>query len=683
MLRCNCLLTAIACLSLPCLAAEDQPDKRAAQKQLQPLDVFGLEFASDPRISPDGKSVVYVRSFMDVMKDAPRSSLWTVGFDGSRHRPSTDGNHRESQPRWSPSGDRLAFVSNSDGTTQLYVRWGDTGQLARLTQLTRSPSALTWSPDGKWIAFSMLVPDKPEPLAKLPPKPKGAEWADPPKVIETLRYRFDGAGYLEPGFDHLFVVSASGGTPRQLTFGRFNHGGPLAWTPDSQRLLFSANRNEDWERDPVESDIYQLSLADGEVTKLTDRDGPDEQPTLSPNGDWIAYVGYDDKLLGYQNSELYVMRKDGSEARSLTADFDRSLQSPSFAPDGRGIYYLFDDEGTTHVGYVTLDGQRQTVAEDVGGVTLGRPYSSGSYTVAAGGRVALTHTSTSRPSDVATVIRAAGKPRRITELNEDLLGHKTLGEVEEVWFPSSHDQRRVQAWIVKPPEFSADKEYPLILEIHGGPFANYGDRFSAEMQLYAAAGYVVLYVNPRGSTSYGHEFANLIHHNYPGQDYDDLMSAVDVVLERGYVDKDRLYVTGGSGGGVLSSWIVGKTDRFRAAVVAKPVINWYSFALTTDAYSFFHRYWFSGYPWDKTEEYMRRSPISLVGNVSTPTMLLTGESDYRTPMSETEQFYQALQLREVDTALVRIPDASHSITARPSRLIAKVAYVLAWFEKYE
>ena len=240
----------------------------------------------------------------------------------------------------------------------------------------------------------------------------------------------------------------------------------------------------------------------------------------------------------------------------------------------------------------------------------------------------------------------------------------------------------MQGWVVTPPDFDPSKKYPLLLEIHGGPFAGYGGAFSAEIQLYAAAGNIVLYSNPRGSTGYGEEFGNLIHHDYPNHDYDDLMSGVDAVIARGSVDTNNLFVTGGSGGGVLTAWIVGHTHRFRAAVVAKPVINWYSFVLTADAPAFFYKYWFSGYPWENLEQYMRRSPISYVGNVTTPTMLLTGEEDYRTPSEEVEQFYEALKLLKVPTAMVRIPDASHEIAAKPSNMMAKVAYILAWFEKY-
>jgi acylaminoacyl-peptidase len=267
-------------------------------------------------------------------------------------------------------------------------------------------------------------------------------------------------------------------------------------------------------------------------------------------------------------------------------------------------------------------------------------------------------------------------------VNSDLFTFKKLGEVEEVWYNSSFDNREIQGWICKPPDFDPNKKYPLILEIHGGPFSNYGSRFSAEVQLYAAAGYVVLYTNPRGSSSYGKEFANLIHHNYPNEDYFDLMSGVDAVIENGYIDEDKLYVTGGSGGGVLSSWIIGKTDRFKAAVIAKPVINWYSFVLTADNIQFYYKYWFPGKPWDELEHYMKRSPISLVGNVKTPAMLMVGSSDFRTPVSETEQYYAALKLQGVDTKMVKIPGAGHGIASRPSNLIAKVVYILEWFNRY-
>lgn len=675
-------------LSLPLLApfvdgmwgaevAEEIDDKT-----FQLRDVFELEFASDPQIAPDGRRIVYVRNFMDVMSDKQRSNLWIINTDGSGHQPLTTGIRNDSSPRWSPAGDRVIYLSNLDDSTQIYCRWIETGDTARLTNLTASPSEMVWSPDGRSIAFSMLLEKKSDPFVKLPAKPEGAEWADPPKFIQKTRYRFDGAGYLKDGFHHLFVLSADGGSPRQLTQGDFDHSDTPSWSRDSKSLFFSANRNNDWELNPLREDIFEVNVNSRELRRLTDREGPDVHPVVSPDGTKIAYLGFDDEYQGYQIERLYVMDRDGSNKRSLTDGFDRSIQSPLWRQDSGGLFVTYDDQGNTKVAFADLNGNVGEVAHHVGGTSIGRPYSSGSFSVASDGRIAFTITRPHHPADVA-VTDPNGNIRRLLDLNQDLLGHKQLGGVEELRYKSGFDSREIHGWIAKPPGFDPSKKYPLILEIHGGPFANYGDRFTAEIQLYAAAGYVVVYLNPRGSTSYGREFGNLIHHEYPGHDFDDLMSGVDVVIAKGYVDEKNLFVTGGSGGGILTSWIVTKTDRFRAAVAAKPVINWYSFALTSDAYPYFAKYWFPGYPWDQPQEYLRRSPLSFVDNVKTPTMLMTGEVDYRTPISEAEQFYQALKLRRIDTALVRVPGASHGIAARPSHLIAKVAYILKWFETYK
>ena len=653
----------------------------AEDNRFELRDVFDVEFASDPQISPDGSRVVYVRNFFDIMTDEKKSNLWILDVGGTNHRPITTGNQNDASPRLSPDGTRLLYVSDRDRQTQLYSRWLDSGDVAKLTNLTSAPGSLCWSPDGRWIALTMHVPAKQEPFAEIPEKPEGAEWAEPFTVIREVLYRGDGEGYRKDGYHQLFVLPADGGTPRQLTHGEFDHEARPAWTADSSALIIASNRNADWRYQPMESELYRVQVDTGDVIQLTDRDGPDHSPAVSPDGRLIAWVGFDDRRQGYQVERLHVMQADGTARRVISEAFDREISSPVWSGDSQGLFFQYDDEGDTKVGYITLDGDVTEVAAPVGGTTIGRPYASGSFTAAANGTVAFTHVRPDRPADVAVATLDGGDaPRTLTSLNEDLLSHKQLGEVQELRFPSSVDDREIQAWVVTPPGFDPSRKYPLILEIHGGPFANYGPRFSTEIQLYAAAGYVVLYVNPRGSTGYGEEFGNLIHHAYPGDDYHDLMSAVDAAIENGSVDPDQLYVTGGSGGGILTAWIVGQTDRFRAAVAAKPVINWYSFVLTSDGYQFFNQYWFPGYPWEHSDHYLKRSPLAYVGNVTTPTMLLTGEVDYRTPISESEQFYQALQLRKVDTALVRVPGASHNIAARPSHLIAKVAHVLKWFE---
>ena len=644
------------------------------------LDVFNLEYVSDPQITPDGSRIVYVRNFHDVMQDRAYSNLWIINMDGSGNRPLTTGNQNDFSPQWSPDGSMLLYKSNRDGKTQLYLRWMNDGAETRLTNFSQSPGSFTWSPDGEYILFNMFVPGKSANFATMPEKPDGAKWNDPPKYIDKLNYRSDGEGYVKEGYMHLFTLSKDGGTPRQLTFEQNDHWG-FEWSFDQTKIFFTANLHENAEFDPANTEIYVLDLASLEYRQVTDRQGPDGNPVVSPDGKEIAYLGFDDNLLGYQNTRLYIMNVDGTGSRLLSADFDRSMSQIKWGNNGKGIYFTYDDQGNTRIGYMTLDGELKAIADNVGGTSLGRPYASGSYSVSLDGALAYTFTTPEHPADLMVVSRK-NEPGRLTRLNEDLFKYKDLGKVEEIWFESSYDQRKIQGWICRPPGFDPGKKYPLILEIHGGPFANYGDRFSAEMQLYAAAGYVVLYTNPRGSTSYGQEFGNLIHHNYPGQDYDDLMSGVDAVIGKGYIDEKRLYVTGGSGGGVLTAWIIGKTNRFSAAVVAKPVINWYSFVLYADGPAYFSRYWFGEYPWEDPDHFLRRSPISLVGNVETPTMLLTGEEDYRTPIAETEQYYAALKLRKIKTAMVRIPGAGHGIADRPSNLIAKIVYILQWFEKF-
>jgi acylaminoacyl-peptidase len=663
-------------------ASPSYPDQ-SDDERFQPLDVFQLEYASDPQIAPDGKRIVYVRNFMDIMKDRRCSNLWIIDVDTGEQRPLSTGKHNDASPRWSPDGKRLVYTSTSAGSSQLYCRWMDTGQTAKLTDVTSAPMNPTWSPDGKSIAFAMHVAEPAKPYAEMPPKPEGAEWAPAPKVLRKVVYRRDGGGYVKDGNIQLMVVPADGGTPRQLTRGPYDHV-DAAWSPDGKALIFSANRHADAEYDPLNSEIYELTLADRRVTELTKRQGPDFQPAISPDGKRVAYVGFDDQKKGYQAHRLYVMNREEppGSAQRLAEKLDRDIYAPAWSKDGSGVYFLYEDGGTSRVGFASLTGETKQVATDVGGLDLGRPYAGGSFTVAENGTLAFTLARPDHPAEVAMQRAADGEARRLTRLNDGLLGHKALGSVEEFTFKSPCDDRKIQGWIVKPPHFDAKKRYPLILEIHGGPYANYGTRFTAEIQLYAAAGYVVLYTNPRGSTGYGEEFAQLINGNYPGNDYDDLMAGVDAVLARGYVDKDNLFVTGGSGGGILTAWIVGKTNRFRAAVAAKPVINWYSIALTSDISVFVTRNWFPGPPWEHVEEYLKHSPISLVGKVTTPTMLMTGEEDFRTPMSEAEQFYQALKLRKVDTALVRVPGASHDIGARPSQTIAKTAVILKWFETH-
>ena len=674
-------LISLAVLAAMSGAAAAKPAEAPA-RTFQPVDLFGLQQATDPQVRPDGGQIAYVREAADIMTDKARRSIWLVDPASGAQTPVAGAAGSQFSPRWSPDGKRLAYVAAGEGEKpQLYVRWMATGETARLATLPESPGSLTWSPDGRTIAFASFVPDEPMKIGTAVAKPEGAKWAEPLQVIGAVTYRADDAGYLRTGYRQIFVIPADGGAPRQLTFGAFNNGGRLSWTPDSRAILFSANHDEDWAREPEISQVFRLSVADGALTQLTQRAGPNAEPAVSPDGRSIAYVGFDERHRGYENVKLYVMDANGGHVRSLTDGLDRSVGEPRWSDDGRSLFVDYDDHGISKLARVSLDGRMTPIAAGMSGAELDRPYTGGEFSVSNGGLVAFTQGAPDEPGDLA--VARGGSVTRLTRLNDSLLYGKALAKVEAMPVKSSFDGRAIDAWIMTPPNFDPAKKYPLILEIHGGPFAAYGPVFASELQLYAAAGYVVVYSNPRGSTSYGFDFADTINDNYPSHDYDDLMSVVDTAVGKGFVDPNNLFVTGGSGGGLLTAWIVGNTGRFKAAVAQKPVINWTSEVLTVDAYVGQATNWFAKMPWEDNAEYWRRSPLSRVGQVTTPTMVMVGAEDRRTPASEAEQFYQALQLRKVPTLLVRVPGASHhALAERPSQEAAEASAILAWFERY-
>ncbi|WP_243645578.1 S9 family peptidase [Sphingomonas sp. PP-CE-1G-424] len=640
-------------------------------------DLFGLTIAADPQISPDGKTIVYVRRTGDVMTDTMQSSLWLIDVASGRQTPfATDG----SSPRWSPDGARIAYAARDGEGSQLFVRWLSGSTSARVTSFPGDPQALAWSPDGTKLAYIATVAGEGTKLGTQPPKPEGAKWAEPLTIIDRVNYRNDGPGYVKPGYDHLFVVGADGGAARQLTYGKFDDGGPLSWTPDGRSIVFAAIRGPAADRQVMNSDVIAVDATSGTMRTLTTRDGPDAQPRVSPDGAKIAWLGFDDKRRSYENTQLYIGDRDAASPRSLTATLDRAIEDAVWSADGRSLYASYDDHGQRRVARVGVDGRITPLIDNVAGGGLDRPYTGGEFSISKGGTIAYTGGDASAPADVWVL--AGGKPRRLTTLNAVLTGSKALAQVRKIAV-TAPDGRPIDAWLATPPGRVAGQRVPLILEIHGGPNAAYGPGFATDMQLYAAAGYAVLWTNPRGSTSYGAEFANLIDKTYPAADYDDLIASVDAAIKDGTADPDNLFVTGGSGGGLLTAWIVGKTDRFKAAATQKPVINWISEALTMDNTLFTSRYWFAKLPWEDPMSYWNRSPLSLVGNVKTPTLVVVGGDDYRTPVSESEQYYAALQIRGVPTALVKVPGASHGgLAARPSQSAAKASAIIAWFDRY-
>ncbi|WP_260483629.1 alpha/beta hydrolase family protein [Sphingomicrobium flavum] len=654
--------------------AQDAPDPRFTG-----ADLFNLTIAADPQISPDGRQIAYVRRANDIMSDGVRSSIWLIDVASGRQQPLIAVGGNASTPRWSPDGRRLAYVTaDPGGMAQIHVRWLDSDASATITALPKSPGNMAWSPDGRRLAFSALVASDGVKLGKAPAKPEGAKWADPPMITDKVIYRFDGAGYLDVGFSQLFIVDANGGAPRQLTHGDRNHGSAIEWSPNGRQLLFSANLNEDWEIDALESEVHAIDLTTGAISTLTSRDGPDGSPQISPDGRTIAYLGFDDTKRGFRHAELYLMDRDGSNSRRIAANLDRNIDSLEW--NDAGLFAGYEEEGGYTVSRISTSGAVSTTGISIADTYYSRPYAGGPWTVADDGTLAFTSGSTMRPSDVS--VRSDGRTRQLTNLNDLHLSTKSLGEVREVDVRAA-DGTKIPSWIVLPPGWQKGQPVPTILEIHGGPYAAYGPHFSSDYQIYAAAGYATLYTNPGGSTGYGIEFADRIEGNYPISNGPELLAAVDAAVAAGYADPDNLFVTGGSGGGILTAWMIGITDRFKAAVSYKPVINWTSMALMSDGVPFFGPYWMKGLPWENPASYFERSPLSNMDKVVTPTLMMVGAEDYRTPRSEAEQFYGALKLKGVDTALYVTPGASHSdLSMSPSQQAMKAAAVIAWFDKY-
>jgi len=637
---------------------------------LQLEDYFNMEFVSSPQISPAGDQIIYTKRWINKYEDRTQSDLWIMDSNGKNNRFLMKGG----SPIWSPDGKKVAFIKDGEPQgSQIFVKYMDLdGVATQITRLDESPGNIQWSPDGNYISFVMIVPEKKKWDIKMPKKPKGAEWTEDPRIVEDLVYRRDRRGFVKEGYDHIFVVPAEGGTARQVTNGNWDHGsGGYSWTKDGREILFSSLRIDEAEYAFRESEIYSVDVTSGGINQLTTRKGPDGGPAVSPNNKLVVYRGYDFTDDTYINSKFYVMNLDGSGSRLISGDFDRSASTLKWAEDNSGIYVNVREKGTSNVYFVPVKGS-------VKKLTSGNHMLSAS-SISKSGVAVGTISDPKLPGDLITFNVSKPAINKLTSVNEDVLSRITLGEIEEIWYKST-DDLDIHGWIIKPPDFDPGKKYPLILTIHGGPHGMYGVNFNFRWQVHAANGYVVLYTNPRGSAGYGSEFGNLIKNDYPNKDFDDLMNGVDEVVKKGYIDEENLFVYGGSGGGVLTSWIVGHTNRFTAASVNYPVIDWISFVGTTDGV-----YWYRNFekmPWEDPTEHLRRSPLMYVGNVTTPTLLMTGVKDLRTPISQTEEFYQALKFRKVPTAMIRFNEEFHGTSSKPSNYMRSVLYLHYWFEKY-
>lgn len=657
------------------------PNAFADKSHLTVADYLEYEQVRDPQISPDGKQVIYTRRFVDQKNDRWASALWIMDADGSRHRFL----HTGSNARWSPTGDRILFIANGHNKKpQLFIRWMNSeGAVSQVTRVDVTPSSPKWSPDGTQIAFVAIVPAADNWNIDLPESPDNAEWTEPPRVVERLHYRQDYVGFRDPGYTHLFVVPAESGTARQLTDGEWNvgaqfdglfQGAGLSWMPNSEAIVFDGLNEPDADLVYLRSHIYSIDISSEKINQLTEQVGFWTSPEVSADGRKIAYTGYPASDITYEMPRAYVMNVDGSDAYLLMEKLDRPINNMLWAGNNRGLYFSVEDQGYTNVLYTSLNGDIRSVTEGQHTFTLSSMNRSSTIGVGTGA-------SFYKPGDIYSfALSGRGSPNQLTAINDDLMLNKVLGAHEEMWFEAS-DGNRSHGWLVKPPDFDPAKKYPLLMEIHGGPFAMYQGRFDFRYQVFASNGFIVLYTNPRGSTGYGETFAQAIDHAYPSVDYLDLMGGVDAAIAKGHVDEKRMYVGGCSGGGVLSSWVIGHTDRFAAAAVRCPVTNWLSMAGTTDVPFFSHSFFKQPF-WIDPSDWLKHSSLMYVGNVKTPTLIMTGEHDLRTPMAQSEEYFAALKMRGIPTRLLRFNDEYHGTGTKPSNYMRTMLYMISWYNKY-
>jgi dipeptidyl aminopeptidase/acylaminoacyl peptidase len=645
------------------------------------------EQVGDPQISPDGKQIVYARRYVNKIEDRWDSALWLMNADGSHNRMLGKG----SSPVWSPDGARLAYVAEGEPRgAQLFVRYMDAeGATSQITHTDQAPADIRWSPDGKWIGFSMFVPSTRTWKIDMPEAPKGAHWTPAPKYETSLHFKQDRVGFMETGNRHLFLVSADGGTPRQLTKGNWSVGsrfdaldGAVGWdfTPDARTIVFDGLADSTADLNYRNSNIYAVDVSSGAMRRLTSQEGAWSGPVVSPDGRKIAYRGYTQVKDSYHTSELYVMNVDGAGAQKASGDLDRDVGSVTWAPDGSGIYFVSEDHGASNLYHTGLTSGPTKVTSGEQMLTSFAMAPRGGPSVLG---VALRSTAKQSPDVVRIALKSGartGDVMQLTHVNDDMLSRMKLGDVEKIVYTSTNGAK-VDGWIVKPPGFEPSHKYPLIFEIHGGPHGAFNGAFNYQFQNFAANGYVVFYTNPRGSTSYGSAFGNAIMHRYPGVDYEDLMAGVDSLVARGYVDTQSMYVGGCSGGGVLSSWVIGHTNRFAAAAVRCPVIDWLSFAGETDIPLFTYNFFDKPF-WENPEPWLKQSSLMYVGNVTTPTVLMTGELDRRTPMPQSEEYYAALKMRGVPAALLRFEGEFHGTSSKPSNFMRTQLYMMSWYKQW-
>jgi len=688
----------------------------AQKRSITEKDLFSFVWIGDPQISPDGSRVAFVRVTVNEKKDGYNTAIWSVSPSTGETHQLTNG-PRDSSPRWSPDSKYLAFVrvTEKDGRPdqpQLFMLAMAGGDSFQFTSLPRGASQLQWSPDGKTIAFvnganpEEIAKMAPHPTAQASPSPSPTDAKKPEdhesdvRVITRAVYRANGAGYLDTKHpQHVWIVAAprTGDekvTPRQLTTGRYDDGN-VTWARDSSQIYFTSDHADEPYYELPSTAIYAMAATGGQPRKLTSFDMGTGAFSVSPNGKQLAfYASVNKPVQSYTEPDLWVMDiADNAQPRNLTTTFDYDVGSgvggdntaprggggnpPIWAADGRSIIAVYGKEGKANLGAFDVATGKET------DVTRGNQAVVSFRALPDASKFVLLISTPTRIGDLFWTDKAGAEPKQLTHFNDELFSHLNISQPEEIWY-TSFDGKKVHAWVQKPPDFDPNKKYPLILNIHGGPHTAYGFIFDHEFQWMAARGYVVLYPNPRGSTTYGQGFGNVIQYNYPGDDYKDLMAGVDEVLKRGYIDADKLGVTGGSGGGLLTNWTIGHTTRFAAAVSQRDIASWSDWWYSAD-FTLFQATWFKAAPFEDPEDYKARSPLTYINNVKTPLMLILGEADYRTPPGAGgEEMFRALKYKKIPTVMVRFPNESHELSrsGQPWHRIERLQHIVGWFDKW-
>ena len=669
----------------------------ATPRKMKAQDLLTMRFDSQPQLSPDGTLVAFVSRWIDPEKNKYFSNLWLVSIRGGESRRFTVGDYGDTSPRWSPDGRHIAFVSDRSESSQIWLIPVNGGEARQLTELAEgSLGSLAWSPDGTKIVFSF----RPKPPADRQAEREVREKEHssyPPRVIRRAGYREDGTGYNGGERWHLQTVCVETGEANQLTSEDYDDHSP-AWSLDGRTIAFVSNRSEDADLTPGYQDLWLISSDGGAVRRLTKQSGHVQNPVWSPDGAEIAYIGHDrpDEIWGVSDPHLWVVSVESGEARYLTLGLDRPVghhtlgdtsesevgsASLIWSDDGARLFFLVSDRGSCHLYSVNRSGgeliRLTQGAIDVCSFSADRETRQLALQIGSAAEPGDVYLLSTRDSDEST-------PSRLTDLNREWKAKLSLSTPEEIWF-DTYDGKKIQGWIVKPPDFDPHRKYPLILEIHGGPHTQYGNAFFHEFQFLAARGYVVLYTNPRGSKGYGEAFTAAIRGDWGEPEMNDFMAGIDYVIAQGYVDPERLGVTGGSYGGFMTNWIVGHTDRFKAAVTQRSVTNMMSMAGTCDVQLMGDRTYFPSEVWEDPTFYWKLSPLSYVQNICTPLLILHSEGDLRCPIEQGEQLFIALKRLNREVEFVRYPpEASHDLSRSgpPDLRLDRLGRIVEWMDKH-